>query len=383
MSVALVKCKDYEQGHMDAAVRQALDLLGGIGQFVKPGMTVFLKANLMRKSAPGQAVTTHPAVVGAVAKLVIEQGARAIVGDSPGGPYNRAALEGIYAATGMKEMAEETGASLNYDCGSVTVDNQANVALKEFPIIQPLWEADAVINLCKLKSHKLTTFSGAVKNLYGVIPGLTKAELHFRFQELDGFSNMLADIAQTVKPCLNLVDAVWGMEGEGPGSGDPKYIGAILAAPSAFEADVAATRLVGYAFDEIPVLRTARERGLAGEEVQILGEALEDMAIADFVRADASDTNILKGRVPKALVKPLSRWLALRPRVMERTCVGCGVCKRTCPVGAITIQEKKASINPKQCIRCFCCMEFCPEKSIEARHNWMFRAAMRLTEGRR
>lgn len=383
MSVALVKCENYEQANVDAAVKEAAGLLGGLERFVKPGMTVFIKANLMRKSAPSQAVVTHPAVVGAVAKLVIDLGAKAVVGDSPGGPYNKAVLESIYNASGMKDMAQETGAALNYDCRDIHIERPENLALRAFPVIAPLWEADAVINVCKLKSHKLTTFSGAVKNLYGVIPGLTKAELHFRFQDLESFSNMMADIAETIKPCLNIVDGVWGMEGEGPGSGDPKYIGGILASPSAFEADAAATCLVGYEFDEIPILRTGRARGLVAEEIEILGENLDGMKITDFVKADASDANILKNKVPKPLVKPLSRWLALRPRVEKSVCVGCGICKRTCPVGAISISHGKAGVDPKQCIRCFCCMEFCPEKAIGARHNWLFRAVMRLTESRK
>ena len=385
MSVAVVALGDYNASHVQEAVGQALELLGGLEQFIQPGMRVFIKPNLMRKSTPDLAAVTHPAIVEEVARRVIQLGATAIIGDSPGGPYNKNVLKALYAATGMEQAAQATGAQLNLDCRETTVHAQGAQLLHEFPIVAPLEEADAVINIAKLKSHTLATYSGATKNLYGVIPGLVKAEFHFRFQALPDFTNMLLDVAQHVRPVLNLIDAVVGMEGEGPGSGTPKKIGALVASPAALEADVAAIRLVGYDFDEIPLLVQAEKRGLVGREVEVLGVAPESLAISDWERAEAASdyTSVLTHRVPSFLVRPLDRFLALQPSVRKNRCVGCGICQGTCPVQAIHVEGHRAVLDKKKCIRCFCCMEFCPHKAIGANRHWIFKAAIRLTGSQR
>ena len=382
MQTALVSCADYEIEHVRAALSRAFALLGGLEAYIQPGMRVFLKANLLRRSDPARAAVTHPAVVQAVAEMVQALGAQAVIGDSPGGPYNPGILKGIYRATGMERAAQAAGAELNLDCRTVQVENPQNRVLREFNMLAPVREADAVINLAKLKTHTLATYSGAVKNLFGVIPGLEKAEMHFRFQELDVFTDMLLDVERTVAPVLNVIDAVVGMEGEGPGSGDPRKIGAILASSSAYAADVAATRLAGFALEEIPVLRAAKARGIEGLEPEIVGDALETLAVRDFVRANSADNGLLKGHVPAPLRAPLERLLALKPVVQPPACVGCGVCARVCPADAIQVAGGKAHIHKRKCIRCFCCMEFCPEKAVAGRRPWVFRAAIRLTGGK-
>jgi len=378
LPAALVRCTSYDQDSVDAAVRQALSLLGGLEQWIRPGMRVFLKANLMRKSAPELCAVTHPSVVAAVARQVTALGASVIIGDSPGGVFNQNILKGVYQATDYIPLEQIENVSLNYDCREVTVSAPNSQKLKEFPILAAIYEADAVINIAKLKSHTLTVYSGAVKNLYGVIPGLKKAEYHFTFQDIEDFSDMLLDIFEFVCPVLNIIDGIFGMEGEGPGSGDPRRLNALIASPGGFAADSVALRITGYSPEEVPLFRAAKRRGIP-TDAEILGNSIEELSVSDFKRANSSNTSLLKKYLPGFMSRPLEKLLSIKPAVRKDSCVGCSACARVCPADAIKIKSGKAEISPQKCIRCFCCMEFCPYKAITAHRNPLLSAIMRAT----
>jgi uncharacterized protein (DUF362 family) len=228
-TVSSVICSTYDEA--EEAVSRAVDLLGGISSFVQPTMTVLIKPNLLAGAAPERAVTTHPAVISAVAKLLTEYGCSVVIGDSPGAGtrYTVSSLRKAYERSGFAPLCAIPAVTLNEDISHTTVASPNGHLVKRFLIISPAVAADAVISLSKPKTHLLTTYTGAVKNLFGIIPGHEKSLFHSRFPDADDFSEMLLDLHGAVIPVLHLMDAVIGMEGNGPLSGDARQIGLILA----------------------------------------------------------------------------------------------------------------------------------------------------------
>ncbi len=202
--VSVVKCGSYEENEVKQALSDVLDAIGGL-DFVKKGMTVAIKCNLVSMMKPEQAATTHPVLVKELCRMLSEKGAKPIIGDSPGGLYNNAFLSGIYKATGM-HSCEEVGAKLNRNFGVSQAEFPEAVKAKTFSYTAWLDEADAIINFCKLKSHGMMGMSASTKNMFGAVPGVTKPEYHYRFPNAADFSDMLIDINEYFKPVLCIVD---------------------------------------------------------------------------------------------------------------------------------------------------------------------------------
>ena len=214
---AIIKCTDYRQDRVNRAVRESLNLLGGIERYVRPGARVLIKPNLIRARRPEEAVTSHPAVVKALVQVVQAAGGLVTMADSPGGPFSHKRLEEIYVASGMAQVAAETGARLNYDLATVNLPHPEGKLLKGVTVIKAVAEAEVVITVPKLKTHTLTGLTGAVKVTFGAVPSPLKTEYHLRMPKVGDFSQALLDICSLVKPLLTVMDAVVGMEGEGPG----------------------------------------------------------------------------------------------------------------------------------------------------------------------
>lgn len=367
--VSIVRCAEYTQDECTWALTQVLEPLGGLN-WVRPGMRIVIKANLVSAMKPDKAATTHPTLLGALTKLLIARGASVVIGDSPGGLYNAAFLNRVYAATGMRE-AEEAGAVLNHDFSQNTADfPEAHIA-KHFTYTAYLDGADAIISFCKLKSHGMMSLSAATKNLFGVIPGTMKPEYHFRYPEPLDFAGMIVDLNSYFKPRLFLVDAVQTMEGNGPTAGTPRYMGALLAGTDCHKVDLVCAKLIGLDPMAVPTLRAAANFGLCPEsadEVEVSG-SVGDFAIADFQRIERKRSlqfeSILPGKAGKIFGKIAQKALRSSPRLHKSECVGCGLCANVCPAKAIEIVEKKACIDKRKCIRCFCCQEFCPKGAMK------------------
>lgn len=242
--VSIVRCDSYDRAEVRRALLEALEPVGGL-DFIKPGQTVALKANLVSPKPPEAAATTHPALLAELAALIVARGARAVVGDSPGGVYSHAALSRTYRACGLSAVTE-AGGELNEDFSVITVSNPGGRSLREFLYTGWLAKADHIIDCCKLKTHAMMGLSAAAKNLFGAVPGTTKPEYHYRFPNEEAFSDMIVDLDEYAAPALSIVDAVTAMEGNGPNNGTPRRIGALIAARTPYAADLLIERLLPH-----------------------------------------------------------------------------------------------------------------------------------------
>lgn len=361
--VSIVRCNSYDPTEVKTALSAALKPIGGL-DWVTPGMRIAVKVNMMTRIKPERAATTHPQIVFALCELLKERGASVVVGDSPGGPFSSVYLSAVYSGTGMRQVLE-AGATLNDDFSIVDVDYPEAVTAKAFPITNYLASADAIIDLCKMKTHGLMAFTGACKNLFGAISGLTKSEFHYRYNTHEAFANMLVDVCEWCKPRLSLADAVMTMEGNGPSGGTPRFMGAILASFNPHALDLAGAHLMNMTADDVPTLSAAIKRGLVPACVQdliVFGD-LASFVIPDFQLTPKHDVT-LWGTKNEALAKILSGMFACTPRITREHCSGCAECKKVCPANAISFRDKRAEIDKKKCIRCFCCQEFCPRGII-------------------
>ncbi len=379
-SVFIGRCHSYDEEEVERGVREAVLALGGIGRFVRPGQRVLIKPNLLLFKPPETAINTHPAVVRAVATLVQEAGARAVIADSPGGGtgFNAAALRRLYRITGMDEVARTTGAGLNLDCEALEVPFPEGGTVRRLDVMRPAAAADTIINLPKLKTHGLLRFTGAVKNLFGLVPGRIKLGYHTKLRDTERFSGMLLDIVLWARPVLTIMDAIVAMEGEGPSAGRPRQLGLLIAGEDATAVDLAALDIIRLDPQTVPTVRVAVHRGLTtgrSADLEVVGLPLAEARVADF---DVPMTGS-----PEVLLTPpgIRRWLeqqfVARPRASDR-CTGCGICAQNCPVEAISLRSGHAYMDLRRCIRCYCCHELCPQHAIELRRSALARLLARV-----
>lgn len=375
-TVVLKYCPDYTT-EVETQLREGLSELGGMSAFVQPGQRVLLKVNLLMKKRPEEAVTTHPSVVEATVRLVQEAGGIPVIGDSPGGPYTKNALQSIYSRSGLLEVAERTGAELNQDFGQTARSFPEGKVAKSLTITNCVTDADVIITISKLKTHGMMTFTGAVKILFGVIPGLLKAEYHLKMPKIMDFAGLLVDIAQYVKPTLSIMDGIVGMEGDGPSAGQPRNIGALLISTDPFALDVVAADLIGLKPEKVPTIRVARERGLTAslEEIDFKGDSRSLWRIQDFIVPKTVSPNFLDMvPLPKSVNRFLLNRVRSRPVFSHDQCKGCSDCVNNCPPKALVLNDqKRPMVDLEVCIRCFCCQELCPHQAVDIFRPWLGR----------
>lgn len=339
--------------YADPGIEGLLEPLGGMQRFIKKGDRVLLKVNLLTGREPEKAVTTHPDLVRAVARAVKDAGGRPFIGDSPGGPFSEWNLRMVYQKSGLEVLAREEEISLNYDTGARKVAIPGGKRLKRAPFCACFLDADKVIALPKLKTHSFQYMTLACKIMYGTISGLTKAKYHARFPNRNVFADMLLDVLHVAVPHLVIMDAIVGMQGQGPNSGDPVRIGCVLASTNPVAMDIAVCGMIGVEPVGIPVLKRAKIRNLWPERIEYPLLNPEDVKIPEF-RLPNTAEHLVSGE--KASKKsPVVTW----------KCVGCGECEKICPRGAIKVEGEAAGVDYSKCIRCFCCHEVCPEDAIK------------------
>ena len=175
---------------------------------------LILKPNLLAKTDPDKACTTHPAVFHAVGKALQEAGYTNLkYGDSPGNPMIR--VEKVAEECGIKQAADDLGIPMG-DFEHGTQVGFAGRAADHFVLCNEVLAADGIINVCKMKTHQLERITGAMKNTFGCVFGINKGASHARFATAETFAKMIADLNLLVHPILHVMDGVVAMEGNGP-----------------------------------------------------------------------------------------------------------------------------------------------------------------------
>ncbi|MGM0770323.1 MAG: DUF362 domain-containing protein [Halobacteriota archaeon] len=360
--VSIVRCEDYSKAI--EAVREAIDLIGGLGSVVFPGARVLLKPNLLAAELPEKAVTTHPAIVSAVCELVVEAGGIPIVGDGSGITHPGITDEAM-DVSGIREAAQKVGAEvLSFETsGYEVVDVPAPSHFHQLYLAKPVLDADVVISLSKLKTHELTLYTGSVKNMFGAIPLKLRKEAHL-LGKVDLFSEAVVDIYSARVPDLTLMDAVVGMEGNGPSSGTPVNVGMVMASYDCVSLDVVGSQVIGLDPMEVPTNKAAIERGYGTQYPEVLGVPLDDVRM----KFKLSGTTNLR-RVPPFLLKRLGKLFIIKPSINTSKCTLCGGCVLNCSANAIEQKEGKLKINDKKCILCYCCRELCPSGAVDMKRS--------------
>lgn len=368
LSVSLQALSGYHPEGVREALERLLDPLGGMEHFVKPGQNVLVKPNLLSGKPPEKAVTTHPEIVRQVILMAQQAGGVVSVGDSPG--IGKPAT--VVAKCGILDVIEETGARFAPFDVSVSTSPAGGI-FQQLEIASEALAADVIINLPKLKTHQMMGFTGAVKNMFGLVVGMRKARLHLQAgTDKAYFALMLLELAERFPPALSIMDAVVGMEGNGPGSGDPVAIGALLASTTPVALDAAAIELVGLEVSSVWTQKVARKTGRPGthlDEIVLHGVPLDDLRPPHFRPAVGTDVNF---GLPAPLRRAFRNSLTARPEILP-TCRLCGHCIRHCPPQVMTAGRDRVEIDHELCIRCFCCQELCPYNAIATHQSGLLK----------
>ena len=372
--VSLVKAASYEEA--GTAVRRAVELLGGIEKFLQPGMRVLLKPNLLYGTAPDKHVTTHPAVVHAVIDIAKEAGCNPLMGDSP------AAGTGSFHArkSGFRTLCEENKIPwISFEDDALEVRDQH--VFKKLTIARIVDEADAVINLFKIKTHGQTYLTLAVKNMFGIVPGIRKAQWHMTSgADAVKFSEMLVEVCYLRKPVLNIGDGIIAMDGNGPRNGNPYPLGYIAAGSDPMAVDRVVTHLLKVKPAKVPTFKAGETLGMGVTElnkIEILGDDPAEAEVRNFkfggqhLPSDMGTANTIIPFIRQATTS--------RPVIDNGICTRCKECVDHCPADAMELAadrshaDGKVLIDLDKCIRCYCCSEVCPEGSISVGQGWLWK----------
>jgi len=355
MSRVMIHPASYEN------VRLAVERVFELFPIAIKGKKVFIKPNVLRSSTASENIVTNPSVLRAVIEKVQAMDPDSIiVGDNPG-LFSYGANEESFTKTGLKEAA--LGHYQNIGNDSQKVDFNARF-MPSVIVSRAVLEADIFISLPKFKTHGLTVLTGAIKNSYGILPGAQKAMLHKIAGNPERFHEVIVDVFRIRVPDLFIVDAIVGMEGNGPASPDLRDIGLVLASDNAVAVDAVIATMMGCEPGRLRFLQKAREAGLGDYDLKSI-EVIGDLKrLPDFKLPPLGGEATMQN---EAIQTMLYNRTLLRPQADPGKCTGCGTCIDHCPVSALSIIENIPHVDAGMCIACFCCQEMCPEKAITLR----------------
>jgi uncharacterized protein (DUF362 family)/Pyruvate/2-oxoacid:ferredoxin oxidoreductase delta subunit len=388
-TVSIARCNNYDVPQVYTAVKKSLEQVDGIHKLVGQKKKVLLKLNLLSSSlGPEHAVNTHPAVVRALVDFFQKDvGAEVYIGDSCGsvrdGSTNKA-----FKVTQLDKVTEDTGAKwVNFDKDKhINIKKSNGATLPTFRMARTVKDVDLVVSVPKLKTHGLTMYTGALKNTLGVIPAKGKKDVHIQAPKPAIFAQALVDVYEEVVPHLTLIDAIVGMEGNGPNAGNPRKVGLIIAGNNGVALDAVASSIIGYDPLGIPTIRYAQDRGLGTADlnkIDIKGERLEDVSIPDFKKPGNFAEDFAINYLPGFLfAKIFDVACDSYSTVYEPNCTKCYACIKNCPVQAITATGTNgtARVDKEKCIGCFCCDEVCDYKAIVMEKHTVGKIFMRIAK---
>ncbi len=361
MRVAITECRTYDFSSVSSAIEK---IIANSDFPDVDGKTVLLKPNILSDAKPEDGITTNPVIVEAMIQILKSRNAsRIIVGDSPGlhSPQFHGKNSGIYdkAISLGAEWADFSSSPRLHEIDRHTKLLMASV----------LDDVDVVISLPKFKTHQLMYATGAVKNMFGLLPGLNKSQCHVKCPSREAFADLIVKIYRESKASYALMDGIIGMEGPGPANGTLRYVGLLIGSADGFLVDRAEAEVMGYDHLDIPIIRAGIRKGLTDDSPVYSLMSPENAVISDFRRIDISK----KEGLFKALILPFFRRSHDRKKTKERPapsfidekCIRCRRCIEICPAHALSLVNGSVSIDENKCIRCYCCHEMCPRDAIE------------------
>jgi uncharacterized protein (DUF362 family) len=246
---------------------QAVEKVGGIGEYVSRGDVVWVKPNIGWTRRPELAANTHPAVVATLVALCKDAGAKEVkVGDHT---CNEA--EQTYAESGVARAVKEAGGEMVYlddnRYRDVTIDGDR---LDTWPVYGEMLEADALINVPVAKHHGLAELTCCMKNYMGVIGG-NRGAWH------QSLPDCLVDITRFMRPRLSLVDATRVLVANGPTGGsmeDVRFRYAVAAGTDIVALDAFGAEMIDRSPMDIPTIGLAEQKGLGTSDYRSLAEEI-------------------------------------------------------------------------------------------------------------
>lgn len=377
--VALTKCFSYDVEEIYKNIQKLMSLVPPPDVKDK---TVLIKPNILSPKKVEAAVCTNPIVVGVVVKVFLERGAKkVIVGESPATAVPLLAAK----TTGMFDAVKKAGGEWVDFSSQITVPVENGKLINSIQFAKPFEDADVVVSVAKLKTHQLMAYTGAMKNLFGLVVGLHKAQMHYRFPDKRDFATYLTDLNIAAKASYSIMDAVVSMEGPGgPGNGTPVETNFMAASDNLLALDWTCASLVGYKPENILNLKDALDRGIwlkDPKDIVILGASIEDVQPKSFKIVHETQLAItLRKMIPSWLDTIAETVLVKNVHFNNRKCIRCGKCLEICPAQILSFKYKNekldesekqknknkfVTINRAKCLHCYCCHEICPVEAIK------------------
>jgi len=347
-------------------LNDVLNSIGGLKKYINKNETVFIKPNICCPKTSDTGAVTSPRLIEELIILLQKITPNIFIGDSGFSEFK--GLEAI-KVSGIYDVA------VKHNVKVINLNKAEKVKKGNFIVSKIVVESDKIINVPVLKTHERAGVTISLKNMMGIIPGHLKTDLHKR-----GLEKSIVELAQTVKPHLNIVDANICQEGRGPTNGTPKKMGLIIAGDNQVAVDSVCCELMGIKPRAIPYIRLAEKQGL-GSTKDIAKFGFKEEYISKF-ELPPTYKNKLFGLGMRIGEKSFRKFIEKNSRIEinEDKCTQCGLCIKTCPVGAITMQGMPV-VDYNKCISCLCCYETCMSDAIRITKpkNKLFSLAKTIT----